>query len=129
MTNDKILKLIDSLYEKTINKQANWEKLGSDERFSLSLEMGRIVVDKIPSKSGGNVFYFGIINKKGELITSSTFTKDPTYHIETEQYKKIKDFHERIRSSYYKVDETIESLLKEINKSGDIGNSTDDLPF
>jgi N-acetylneuraminic acid mutarotase len=59
-----------------------------------------------------------IYNDRGDEI----FAQVTTASKDRQLYDKLIDFYIAARSSYYKADETIESLLKEANEPGILGN-------
>lgn len=126
---DKIKGLISNLSQKTKNKEANWERIGRSEQFTLTLDNGKMSINKLSMKSGNLIFQFSIINGKGDTIFSINGTKVDSFSIELTDYEILKEFHEEVSTTYFNVDETIDVLLNEVQKDGEIGKESDDLPF
>jgi hypothetical protein len=125
----KIKTLIDSLIEKTDKKEALWERVGKSDQFLLTLSSGKVSTDKFVTKQGVLVYQFIIYNVKGEPIVSINGIKKQGVFLEDQDYDIIKRLHESIKHNYFKVDETIEGLLSETKKPGEIGKESDDFPF
>ena len=125
----KIKSLVENLYAKTEKKEANWERIGKKDQFVLILDNGKVLIDKLFTSKGELVYQFSIININGDTIFSINALKKEAFSLEPDDYSVLKDLHEVIKKSYFKVDETIDGLLGEVNKDGEIGNELDDLPF
>jgi hypothetical protein len=125
---DKIKSLVENLTLKTNKKEANWERVGRSDKFNLLLDNGIVSMDKIVTNKGNLVFQFSISNLKGDTIHQVNGMKRETYPFD-DDYDILKEFHQNIKKAYFKVDETIDGLLGEINKEGEIGKESDDLPF
>lgn len=126
---DKIKGLINNLSQKTKNKETNWERIGRSEQFTLTLDNGKMSINKLSTKSGNLIFQFSIINGKGDTIFSINGIKVDRFSVEPTDYEILKEFHEEVSRAYFKVDETIDGLLNEVQKDGEIGKESDDLPF
>ncbi len=125
---EKLTKLIISLSNKTKQKEAKWERTGKSEKFNLILENGIVSMDKIITNKGNLVFQFSISNLNGDVIQQLNGIKKDSNEFNP-NYETLKEFHQNIKMAYFKVDETIEGLLDEIEKKGEIGKENDDLPF
>jgi hypothetical protein len=125
----KIKSLIENLYTKTEKREANWERIGKKDQFILVLDKGKVFIDKILTIKAEVVYQFTIMNINGDTIFSVNALKKLEFSVERQDYDILKELHEVIKKSYFKVDETIDGLLGEINKEGEIGNEFDDLPF
>ncbi len=126
---DKIKGLVSSLTQKTKNKETNWERIGRSEQFTLTLDNGMISIDKFRAKNGNIIYLFSIVNGKGDKILSLNGIKKDNFSLELSDYDILKKFHEEVSRAYFKVDETIDGLLNEVKKDGEIGKEVDDLPF
>lgn len=124
----KIISLIESLNTKTQNKEANWERIGKSDQFVLTLGNGKVSVNKVITKDSVVVYQFAIFNAKSDTIFNVNAIKGNTI-LSSSDYELLKTIHESIKKMYFKVDETIDGLLGEINKEGDIGKEPEDLPF
>lgn len=117
---DKIRNIIQDLINKTKSKKANWERVGTTDQYTLTLKTGKIIINKV--KSSYVVLAVSIYNAKGDNI----------YHkssIEGERdYIIFKELHDNVVATFFKVDETIEGILGEINSEDEIGEDTN-LPF
>lgn len=125
----KIKSLIENLYTKTEKREANWERIGKKDQFILILDKGKVYIDKLSTIKGEVVYQFTIMNINGDTIFNVNALKKNEFSVEPQDYDILKELHEVIKKSYFKVDETIDGLLGEINKEGEIGNELDDLPF
>jgi hypothetical protein len=124
----KIKTLIENLTEKTKKKETIWERVGKSDQFILSLSSGKVSADKFVTKQGNLVYQFIIYNSKGDpIVTINGIRKDE--FLPQEEYATIKLLHDSIKHNYFKVDETIESLINETKKPGEIGKEREDLPF
>lgn len=121
----KIKLLTENLFTKTEKKEANWERIGKKDLFVLHLETGKILIDKLLTSKGEIVYQLSIINQNGDSI----FNINAVKREEENDYAILRKLHESVKKSYFKVDETIEGLLGEVIKDGEIGNENDDLPF
>ena len=117
---DKIRTLINNLSTKTDSREANWERVGRSEKFNLILENGIISMDKLVSNKGNLIYQFSISNLKGDIIQQVSAIKKDTFPLDFD-YETLKEFHQNIKKAYFKVDETIDGLLGEIEKEGEIG--------
>jgi hypothetical protein len=89
-------------------------------------------MDKVISTKGNLFYQFSIINANGDTILNINETKDTSNYsvLRNEEYDLLKELHGEIKKVYFKVEETIEGLLGEVNKDGEIGkDDPDNLPF
>lgn len=128
----KIKSLVDNLLAKTKKRETKWERVGKSDQFILFLDNAQISIDKLLS-SKRNLFYkFSIINSNQDNILNINGIKDDSSFDmgQFEDYEILKNLHEEIKKAYFKVDETIEGLLGEVLKDGEIGNDDpNSLPF
>lgn len=128
----KIKSLIENLLTKTKKRQTNWDRIGKTDRFILFLDTGRVSMDKVLSNKGNLFYQFSIINANGDNILNISETKNSNIFPppDATDYELLKELHEEIKKAYFKVEETIEGLLGEVNKEGEIGKDDPDaLPF
>lgn len=128
----KIKSLIENLLAKTKKRETKWDRIGKSDRFILFLESAKVTMDKVISTKGNLFYQFSIINANGDNILNISETKNTnTFPIPNhEEYELLKELHEEIKKAYFKVEETIEGLLGEVNKDGEIGKEDPDaLPF
>lgn len=120
--NDKISELIRAIKNKTENGLAEWEQSSSNTEFKLKLLKGKITTDYYRSESidGSTNFIveIRIYNERGDEIYSS-WTTEGTDRI---LFLELKSFYDSVKSSYYKVSETIDALIKEAESPGMIGD-------
>lgn len=124
----KIKNLVDSISSKTRNKQAIWERIGNSEQFSLQLETGKVLLSILSTNDNNKVLYqLAIINLRGDRIFELNVKTPESYSYDPD-FDSLKALYEDVKKAYYRVDETIEGMLGEVDKSGKIGKR-DDLPF
>jgi hypothetical protein len=124
----KIIDLIRKLITKTNNKQAIWKITSRSSEFSLDLPSGKITIDQLSWFDNlGSPFYsadFKIYNENGEEIYSSLYSK----HENPDEYNLLDELHKTAKSSYYKVDEIVDSFIKKLDSKDFVGGD-DDMPF
>jgi hypothetical protein len=128
----KIKSLIENLLAKTKKRETNWDRVGKTDRFILYLDKGKVSVDKVLSNKGNLFYQFNIINTKGDNILTISETKNSNTFPppDATDYNLLKELHEEIKKAYFKVEETIEDLLGEVEKEGEIGKDDPDaLPW
>lgn len=128
----KIKTLIDNLLAKTKKRETKWERVGKSDQFILFLDNARVSIDKLISSKSQLFYKFSIINSSGDIILNINGIKDENaFAVDLKSdYNTLKELHQEIQKAYFKVDETIEGLLGEIEKDGEIGNEDpDSLPF
>ncbi len=130
MMEPKIKTLIDNLLAKTKKRETKWERVGKSDQFILFLDNARVSIDKLISSKGQLFYKFSIINSSGDIILNINGIKDEIAFDLKSDYNTLKELHQEVQKAYFKVDETIEGLLGEIEKDGEIGNEDpDSLPF
>lgn len=128
----KIKSLIDNLLSKTKKRETKWDRIGKSDQFILFLDTAKISIDKLLTNRGNLVYKFSIINADGDNILNINGVKDENrpFNIDDSNYELLKEFHEEIKKAYFKVDETLDGLLGEVLKDGEIGNEDpESLPF
>lgn len=119
----QINNLIQKLIDKTSQGETNWNRIGDTDQFTLTLEKGKISLDNYVSPDEGRVHKFAILNSKGDIISQMWVSENLPEDFY--DYRLIDELYDKVRNSYYKVDETIQGLLDETNKKGKIGKSED----
>lgn len=118
--------LIRVILEKTKAKKAIWGKTSRPNEFKLSLEKGAVTADCWYDDRGAESVEFSIYNIYGDRIEN--------FHLEKGDldFDLLFDLHTEAKREFYKVDETIDSLFKEVNDDNNIGKRViekEDLPF
>lgn len=117
MIKDKYDELISKLTEATGKGTVAWEKTSSSNEFQVKLGDNAVTISFYDPASfsfivGGagnrNVpeYSFGIVNSNGEMIECDTKEKGEP------GFERLKTLFEEARRKYYKVDETIDDILK-----------------
>jgi hypothetical protein len=88
----KINSLIESLSQKTINKEANWERPGKADQYTLNLENGIVKLDKIVTKMGTIQYQFSIVNQTGDVIIRQHGTRPKDAKVTSVDYTTLKQF-------------------------------------
>lgn len=130
--NDKVVELITALQQKSVTKNVIWAKTNSESEFQVILDSGlTVTVDSYNGDDNWHYFDIGIYNNKGErVVYLSTNKRDSII-----DYKYLESLYLAAKDSYFRVDETIDDILKEISlkpivgKLPDLGPEDDDLPF
>jgi hypothetical protein len=123
--------IIDKLKVRTENNQAIWNKSSGENGFKLSLQTGLITIDKwLDNQEQTWYIDFAISNDKGDIIEQIQASKAG----EKNDFDYLDAFYTIIRRKYLKVDETLKSLLDELNSTKSLGTNDknepiDDLPF
>lgn len=127
----KIKSLIENLLGKTKKRETKWDRVGKSDRFIIYLDKGKISVDKVISTKGNLYYQFSILNNNGDnILTISETTNSNRFPPHSPDYDLLKELHEEIKKAYFKVEETIEGLLGEVDKEGEIGKDDPDaLPW
>lgn len=124
MTIDQTRALINSLKKKTHNNEAKWSTTSRKTEFKLSLSQGSVTIDKW-TDSSGSFCDITIYDKNGVNIDRVVYNRSSSI------FSELSDLIDLVRRKYYKVDETIDVFIKELDKEGNVGkiNKDDDLPF
>jgi hypothetical protein len=118
VTMDERLKaLINGLIGKCEEEKVNWEKKGR-YKYKLSLSEGRIVILIVnPPYFDSSYCLLEIYNDK-ELMENIISCK---YNSDNEAYFMLKKLYDCANKSYFKIDETYQTVFKEIEESELIG--------
>jgi hypothetical protein len=120
----QIRTIIKVLLDKTIAGNANWSRVTNSETYFLILENGRVLIEKLVLKSGGQGIQFTILNKKNDVVHSTLAKRLDTPSIvvkSDDNFDILNDLYESVRKALFKTDETIRGIIIEIEKPGDIG--------
>lgn len=134
MIPEKLKILIRLLIDKTLVKKAIWEKgSGGGNPFKLSISGGIAIIiteweNMYNHEDGYEVIIF---NSNGDPIEK--FSTDGSSSME--EIGTLQLFHKVASDQYYKVEETLDALLKSVESADIIGkreestDEGDDLPF
>jgi len=118
---------ITKLKDKTKSKMAIWNKTSREDEFILKMAEGSVTVDNWENDNdGANCTDLRIWNNKGEVIDNLTYVSG------SPDYRELKDLHEIVKRSYFKIEDTLESFIKELDSKRVTGKEEpeeDDLPF
>ncbi|MFD2741934.1 MULTISPECIES: hypothetical protein [Sphingobacterium] len=127
---EKIYKILEQLLERTKAKKANWKKV--DNGFLISLDgKSYLTISSYEKNQWEYVYILTIYNDQGYRIVNQDTDGD-------EQLFNILDhLYEAINNLYYKVDETLDSIIGKLEGSSEavgdpnfkIKKVDDDLPF
>jgi len=128
MITDRYIKLIDKLSSKTQEKKVIWQRSSSQDEFKLELEKGAITIGKYEGDfNNAPEVFINIYNDRGDRIDVISINGSDKH------FEYINEFYSSIRRSYYKVDETIDSIFNELESDKTLGapeiSEDDDLPF
>lgn len=124
MNNEKLNNLIDKLNDKTVAKQANWTKSSGDQEFKISLKTGPLTIQKFRDYSYQNqMVIVSIYNLDGNLIEN--------YEIQEGMsgYDSANELFLNVKRVFYKVEETVDSILDQLDSDDILGEEEQDLPF
>lgn len=126
MIPSNISSLIEAIVEKTESKEAIWGKTSRPDEFKLFLENGAVTTDWW-TENGNEVIDFAIYNSFGDRIDNFIAYKGEF------DFNLLNKLHSAAKREFYKVDETIENLFKEIKFVKSVGkrliDGEDTLPF
>lgn len=122
MSNDKILKLIDTTLVKTTQNKADWREGAPDYSYDWSLPTFTVRIEYVPATAFSEEYYeLGIIDSQGKKIETTTSINEadnfseahamPYSYVLAELYKEA----QRKESG---IDEALDVLLSEIEESG-----------
>ncbi|TDG36885.1 hypothetical protein EZJ43_06290 [Pedobacter changchengzhani] len=132
MIPEKLAELIKLLTEKTKNKKAIWNKGSSDSQFKISVSDGISMTISSFQNNWDEHFEVVVFNNNGTAIQKYITDNSSTI----EDFQLLTEFHQAANNEYYKIDETMDELLKSIksdevigNKEIELNNEEDNLPF
>lgn len=126
--------VIRKLTEKSGNREVNWLKI-RDNEFKVLLKSGAITISKNYFDPEEQYYlYLRIYNLQGDTIYENSTNENEEITESTQlSFKTLDELFTLARSSYYKVEETIESIIDELSHENEIGSkedpAKDDLPF
>ena len=139
MIPEKLKQIITLLKDKTLSKKAIWNNASGGEQYKLLTGGGSsIVVTLLYGNYNAEYYEVAVYNTDGQAVEIYSSEAENDH----DDLMLIKSFHKAARDSYYKVDETMDSLLEELSKQDIIGEKEtiippptfsspeeDDLPF
>jgi hypothetical protein len=106
--NEKTVGFITTLITKTNSRSFIWKPSDEvEDQYILQMKSGTLILDKFPNDGS---YKLVIINKNGAHIDLSSETNSLADNA------LLKKLYESAENSYLQIDETIDSLMDEINK-------------
>lgn len=107
---EKLITIINSLYEITKNKKAIWSKI--DNGFIIKFEDGSYLTIHRYDKNDWEVIYsVQLYNKKGiKILFADTEDHQNMYEI-------CRDLYDEVHNKYYEIDETLENIIINLNNA------------
>lgn len=124
MSESKVIEIIDKLVEKTSLKQAIWDITSKADQFVLNLGDSSITIEKWEDNTMLHYFTLIIRGSFGQLVYQISISNEEN----NDTYKRLKSLHEVAKSSYFKIDETLNDIFNKVNSDKVIGFK-DDVPF
>ena len=118
--NNTLKNLVKALSEKNLRNETIWTKTSGENEFKIKMNKASLTVDHWNDEDGEN-YDLTIYNENGEQIeyvhvmTNDAFDK--------ENFDLLKKHYESVNKTYYKVDETLDSILNEIENKKIVGNN------
>lgn len=127
MINEKYKVLINRLISSTKNKLVKWEQTSSESMFKTKVGLGTITIEKsiyrdINGYLTGESCKLGIFNDEGVEADSIYLLNG-----DSEDYNLLETLYEVVNDSTLKISDTLQSMLDELDKLGDIAKELDDL--
>ncbi|WP_288447308.1 hypothetical protein [uncultured Chryseobacterium sp.] len=112
----KIKILIQMLRDKTANKDAIWSRTSGENEFKIEINKATITTD---CWYQDDIWYFDVIilNENGDTI-ERVVANDGNLD---ENYMILSEFYDVVKNNYFKIDETIDDILFELNTNNKIG--------
>lgn len=142
MIPERLVKIIELLIAKNKDRKAIWNKTSGNNQFKLSANDGSAITIAYSENNYNNEDSYEIIifNNNGDAIERYSTDYQGTT---SEDYNLFNNLYKSVTDSYYKVDETMDTLLKSLSSQDVIGNNEeeeklnnialppedDDLPF
>ena len=124
MSDLNIESLLHKLIKKTQQNEAEWKTTYQENEFALQFHVGKITIWE---GENSDVMSISIYNNRYELLHEQDLYKGTAAHT------MLSDLYTLAQKSYYKREETIAEIIKELDAEGKIGESTEedvlDLPF
>ncbi len=125
MIEKKYRDLIDKLIQKSLMKKVSWNKSSRETEYYVHFKKGSFTVDNWVNDSSVYVD-FTLRNANGIEIVSQTFEKESN----PEEFNYLFKLYKAAEESYIKVDETISSIINELDEEDTVGKDEEDvLPF
>jgi hypothetical protein len=117
MTPEYITTLIEKLKNKTLQHKAIWNSSSGADEYKLDFEMGAVTVDRwsIPEQNT-EVVELVILNEDGNKIERVAFIE-----AEITDFNNLAELHTMAKRSFYKADDTIKNIFKELESDKTIG--------
>jgi len=113
-TNQK--KLVGTLIEGSKAGRLRWEPMSVEERFSVSLSKGGIIIDYVQNREDGDDRYtVSVLNSYGvvvETFTDADLDRDEALGIRW--FSEMQDLYDLARRKALKSDEVLNDLLQEL---------------
>lgn len=124
MIPERLKKIVSLLKDKTSDKKAIWNKTSGQDEYKLLIGEGSsIVVSYDYGNYNSEFITISIFNSNGDMVERY----DNENELDLESNELLWSFHKTARDAYYKVDETMESLLNEISKQDVVGVKEDNI--
>lgn len=126
--------VVKKLVEKTGKREVNWLKV-RDNEFKVLLKSAAITISKYHyDPEDQDYVNLRIYNLQGDTVYEYIASENDTITESTQlPFKLLDELFIAARTSYFKVEETIESIIDELTHENEIGakedSSKDDLPF
>lgn len=115
---EKYRVLVEKLNSNTLEKKITWETTSLDNQYKVKLGLGSIVLSKVARRVSRNKIIYlrtyyelEIINDEGSVSNSISL-----YEKENKDFLLLKELYINIENTYLKRDETIDSMLDELDK-------------
>jgi len=116
---DRIKNLIQLLEKKTRNNDAIWTRTSGDNEFKIDINNSTITTDMWSIED--LIYYeFVILNENGDQVERIVVGDNDPF---SNEFQIVTNFYEAVKNNYFKVDETIESILKELNSGIKLGGN------
>ena len=116
MIPDNIEQIVAKLIMKTQEGKAIWERSERETEYLLKFSKGTVVLDHYKN-AFDKVIDLAILNSDGNQVDYFEISKKENER----DYNDLKKLYEIIYSKDFKIDETIESILRELDSDGVIG--------
>lgn len=107
MANERLVQLIDELYQATLDGRIRWQETASEDAFRVGLGEGLVRIQR-GSEPVRGYYVISLLNKHGRIVdelTAGDFT---------EHYQLLDDLYQKARSSALKEDEIVDSMLVDL---------------
>ena len=122
--------LINGLLQKSMSKEVNWDVTTNANVFVVYFKESSLILNQHNNQNEAWISV-DLIDYKGDIIDGFWVSGD-----ESEDWNVVSELFSLARRSALAIDNTIQGMLKEINKDGIVGEKkrkddefTDDIPF